>query len=71
MHKYGGTVVCLDATYKTIDYALPLSLLVVKTPSAYVTAGGFVVQFRTAQSIQQALKIFKRWESRPKFWMVE
>ncbi|KAL3188143.1 hypothetical protein MRX96_004138 [Rhipicephalus microplus] len=38
LKKYGGSVVCLDATHKTSDYALPLFLLVVKTPSGYTPA---------------------------------
>lgn len=32
LKKYGGSVVCLDATHKTSEYALPLFLLAVKTP---------------------------------------
>ncbi|XP_075739497.1 uncharacterized protein LOC119166678 [Rhipicephalus microplus] len=48
LKKYGGSVVCLDATHKTSDYALPLFLLVVKTPSGYTPAGVFIIQFETA-----------------------
>ncbi|KAL3209355.1 hypothetical protein MRX96_052386 [Rhipicephalus microplus] len=48
LKKYGGSVVCLDATHKMSDYALPLFLLVVKTQSEYTPAGVFIIQFETA-----------------------
>ncbi|XP_077546529.1 uncharacterized protein LOC144159089 [Haemaphysalis longicornis] len=59
--KYGGDVVCLDATYKTTNYSLPLFLIVVKTPSNFAVVGAFVVQFETAECIEEALQIFKDW----------
>lgn len=73
MLKYSDVVVCLDATYKTTDYALPLFLIVVKTSSCYAVAGAFIVQFETALSIEEALNIFKAWNPTlsPKFWMVD
>ncbi|KAL3188879.1 hypothetical protein MRX96_003035 [Rhipicephalus microplus] len=60
LKKYGGSVVCLDATHKTSDYALPLFLLVVKTPSGYTPAGVFIIQFEMAHCIAQALDVFKQ-----------
>ncbi|XP_070394561.1 uncharacterized protein [Dermacentor albipictus] len=73
MLKYSDDVVCLDATYKTTDYALPLFLIVVKTASSYAIAGAFMVQFETADSIEEALNTFKAWNPTlsPKFWMVD
>lgn len=73
MLKYSDVVVCLDATYKTTDYALPLFLIVVKTSSCYAVAGAFIVQFETALCIEEALNIFKAWNPTlsPKFWMVD
>ncbi|KAH8042069.1 hypothetical protein HPB51_020243 [Rhipicephalus microplus] len=61
LKKYGGSVVCLDATHKTSDYALPLFLLVMKTPSGYTPAGVFIIQFEMAHCIAEALDIFKQW----------
>ncbi|XP_077528080.1 uncharacterized protein LOC144139664 [Haemaphysalis longicornis] len=71
--KYGSAVVCLDATHKTSDYALPLFLLVVKTPSGYAAAGTFIVQFETSFCIAEALNIFKQWGNNfsPQYWMVD
>ncbi|XP_049275674.1 uncharacterized protein LOC125756178 [Rhipicephalus sanguineus] len=73
LKKYGGSVVCLDATHKTSDYALPLFLLVVKTPSGYTPAGVFIIQFETAQCIAEALSVFKQWCDNwsPQYWMVD
>lgn len=70
---YAKNVICLDATYKTTDYALPLFFLVVRTPVAYVTVGAFIVQFETSQHIEEELKIFKQWcpEMNPKYWIVD
>lgn len=69
LKKYGGSLVCLDATHKTSDYAPPLFLLVVKTPSG----GVFIVQFETAHCIAEALDIFKQWCDNwsPQYWMVD
>lgn len=73
LKKYGGSVVCLDATHKTSDYALPLFLLVVKTPSGYTPAGVFIIQFETAHCIAEALDVFKQWCDNwsPQYWMVD
>lgn len=35
LELYGGELTCLDATYKTTQYALPLFFVVVKTNSSY------------------------------------
>ncbi|KAH8040578.1 hypothetical protein HPB51_011406 [Rhipicephalus microplus] len=73
LKKYGGSVVCLDATHTTSDYALPLFLLVVKTPSGYTPAGVFIIQFETAHCIAEALDVFKQWCDNwsPQYWMVD
>ncbi|KAL3193842.1 hypothetical protein MRX96_000130 [Rhipicephalus microplus] len=73
LKKYVGSVVCLDATHKTTDYALPLFLLVVKTPSGYTPAGVFIIQFETAHCIAEALDGFKQWCDNwsPQYWMVD
>lgn len=73
LKKYEGSVVCLDATHKTSDYALALFLLVVKTPSGYTPAGVFIVQFETAHCIAEALDVLKQWcdNGSPHYWMVD
>ncbi|KAH7960095.1 hypothetical protein HPB49_016917 [Dermacentor silvarum] len=71
--KYSSNVVCLDATYKTTECALPLFFIIVKTTSCYAVVGAFVVQFETAECIGEALSIWRAWNSdlNPKFWMVD
>ncbi|KAL3197487.1 hypothetical protein MRX96_044889 [Rhipicephalus microplus] len=73
LKKYGGSVVCLDATHKTSDYALSLFLLVVKRPSGYKPAGVFIIQFETTHCIAEALDVFKQWCDNwsPQYWMVD
>lgn len=56
--KYGGNVVCLDATYKTINYSLTLVFIMAKTLSNFIVVGAFVVQFETAGCIEKALQIY-------------
>ncbi|CAN7979762.1 unnamed protein product [Ixodes pacificus] len=71
--QYGNSVTCLDATNKTTDYSLPLFFLVIKTPTNYMVAGVFVVQFETAACISEALAVFKEWNLgySPEYWMVD
>ncbi|CAN7944666.1 unnamed protein product [Ixodes hexagonus] len=71
--KYFKSVVCLDETNKTTDYALPLFFVVVKTPAGYMVAGVFIVQFETASCIAEPLSVFKRWcpDLDPEYWMVD
>ncbi|KAL3176765.1 hypothetical protein MRX96_039607 [Rhipicephalus microplus] len=73
LKKYGGSVVCLDVMHKTSGYALPLFLLVVKTPSGYTPAGVFIIQFEMAHCIAEALDVFKQWchNWSPQYWMVQ
>ncbi|CAN7949768.1 unnamed protein product, partial [Ixodes hexagonus] len=73
MAKYGGYVACMDATNKTTDYALPLFLVVVKTPCGYVTVGVFIVQFETQTCISEALSVLRKWcpNFQPQYWMVD
>ncbi|CAN7948225.1 unnamed protein product, partial [Ixodes hexagonus] len=73
MAKYGGYAACMDATNKTTDYALPLFLVVVKTPCGYVTVGVFIVQFETQTCISEALSVLRKWcpNFQPQYWMVD
>lgn len=72
MAKYKGYVACMDATYKTTNYALPLFLVVVKTPCGYVTVGIFIVQFETQTCISEAPSVLRKWcpNFQPQYWMV-
>ncbi|KAH6948411.1 hypothetical protein HPB50_024244 [Hyalomma asiaticum] len=73
LKQYGNNVTCFDATNKTTDYSLPLFFLVVKTPTNYMVAGVFVVQYETTACISEALNVFKSWnpEYLPKYFMVD
>ncbi|CAN7947606.1 unnamed protein product, partial [Ixodes hexagonus] len=73
LQKYGRSAVCLDATNKTTDYALPLFLLVVKTSLCYMTVGAFMVQFETSSCIAEALEMFRTWnkELNPEYFMID
>ena len=71
--RYGNEIACLDATYRTTRYTLPLFLLVVKTNVDYQVAGTFVSEIEDIESIEEALGIFKRWSPglKPKFFMTD
>lgn len=56
-----GSVLLLDATYKTTQYSLPLFLLVIKTNVNYCPVGFFVVQNEDSKSIAEALSVFRSW----------
>ncbi|KAM4030134.1 uncharacterized protein ACNLHF_021927 isoform 2-T2 [Anomaloglossus baeobatrachus] len=56
-----GSIVLLDATYRTTRYALPLYFLCVRTNVCYLIVGAFVTQEETSESIQEALLLFKSW----------
>lgn len=68
---YGNEMVLLDATYRTIQYPLPLFFLVVKTNTSYQVVGLFVCEKESEDSITEALSILKSWnaEVKPLFAM--
>lgn len=61
LRKYGNEICLLDATYKTIRYALPFFFLCVRTNVCYQVVGAFIIQYSTTEAIAEALKIFKSW----------
>ncbi|KAH6932621.1 hypothetical protein HPB50_008190 [Hyalomma asiaticum] len=73
LKQYGNNVTCLHATNKSTDYSLPLLYLVVKTPTNYMVAGVFVVQYETTACISEELSVFKSWnpEYLLKYFMVD
>ena len=60
--KY-GEMVLVDATYKTMTYALPLFVVCVRTNVDYMVVATFVTQFEDMESISEVLDILKSWNS--------
>ena len=63
MARYGNDVTCLDATYKTSRYCLPLYFLAVRTNIDY-HVGVFIPEDETVCSPHKALEILMKAESR-------
>lgn len=61
LERYGNEVVCLDATYKTTMYDLPLYFIAVPTNTIYMVVGMFIPKFNTSDGIAQALALLKEW----------
>lgn len=63
----------MDVTYKTTKYALPLYFIVVKTNVNYIVVALFIIQNEDSNSITEALKILKVWNSNwtPQHWMTD
>ena len=72
LSKY-GSICLLDATYKTMEYAVPLFFLFVKTNNDYCVAAMFVTQFEDASSVAEALQLINQWnpEWRPGSFIVD
>ncbi len=73
LDRYGGEICFLDATYKTTRYALPLFFIAVKTNVNYIVVGSFVIQQETTAAIQEALEVFRDWNShwQPEYFMTD
>ena len=71
--KRYGKILLLDATYKTMNYALPLFLVCVKTNISYIVVGEFVIEDENIESIAEALKVLKDWNGSldPLFFMTD
>ena len=61
LQKYGDGMCLLDATYKTIRYALPLFFLVVKTNVDYQVVPAFLIEGETTENITAVLIKIKEW----------
>ena len=61
----------MDATYKTMHYAMPLLFLCVKTNVNYEVVGAFICQNETTSEIEEALAKIKslKEEWNPQFFM--
>ncbi|XP_074641158.1 uncharacterized protein LOC141898911 [Tubulanus polymorphus] len=61
LSRYGNDLCLLDATYITLRYALPLFFLCVRTNVNYSVVGVFLTENESADSIQEALRVFQKW----------
>ena len=57
--RYAPSLICLDATYKTTKYSLPLFFLVVRTNVNFQVVGVMVLQEETTAMIQKGLQVFR------------
>ena len=67
--KYGNDISLVDATYKTTRYDIALFFICVKTNVGYTVVAEFVIQDETADKIEEAIQILKKWNPNwnPKF----
>ena len=71
--KYGNDICLIDATYKTTRYDIALFFICVKTNTGYTVVAEFVTQDETAEKIQEALEVIKKWNPQwnPKYFMTD
>lgn len=71
LKRYGSDICLLDATYKTMKYALPCFLLCVKTNVHYHPVAVFITLDEISSSISEALQIVKDWNPgfNPKYFL--
>ncbi|CAM4649087.1 unnamed protein product [Leuciscus chuanchicus] len=72
MLLYGQHMCFLDETYRAGRNSLPLFFLWVRTNVSYAAVGVFVTQTETKEVIEEALKVFQKWNSdwNPSHFMV-
>ena len=61
MARYAGELLMIDATYKTMKYALPLFFLVVPTNVDFQIIAVFITKEEKMETIAEALRIVKSW----------
>ncbi|XP_065216440.1 uncharacterized protein LOC135842756 [Planococcus citri] len=71
--KTFGGITLLDATYKTVKYALPMFCIAVKTNVNYCIVGMFITLSESSEKIKEALEIFKSWNPdwNPEYFVVD
>ena len=72
--KYGNTITCMDAIYKTTKYGFPCFFLVVKTSLGIGRVAATIIpQYETTEMIKEGLQILKLWNPqwKPKFFMTD
>ena len=71
--RYGGEIFLLDATYRTMRYALPLFFVCIPTNVKYMVVGVFITQYESQPAIAEALEKLKSWNEDwcPKYAMTD
>ena len=72
--KYGNTVSCMDAIYRTTKYGFPCFFLVVKTSlGTGQVVGTIIPQYETTELIAKGLEVLKSWnpEWKPNYFMTD
>ena len=74
LKRFGNTITCMDAVYKTLRYGFPCFFLVVKTSIGVGRVVGTIIpQFETEELIAEGLQVIKKWNPlwSPKYFMTD
>ena len=74
LQKFGNTITCMDAVYKTLRYGFPCFFLVIKTSIGIGRVVGTIIpQFETEELIAEGLSVIKSWNRSwsPKYFMTD
>ena len=74
LQKFGNTITCMDAVYKTLRYGFPCFFLVIKTSIGIGrVVGPIIPQFETEELIAEGLSVIKSWNRSwsPKYFMTD
>ena len=68
-----GEICLMDATYKTMRYAMPLFFLCVRTNVNYEIVAAFIIQNETTAEMEKALSIIRDWNKNwtPNYFMCD
>ncbi|XP_074648995.1 uncharacterized protein LOC141904314 [Tubulanus polymorphus] len=69
MARYGNDLCLMDATYRTLKYALPLFFICVRTNVNYTVVGTFLTEHESEDSIKEAPGVLKAWN--PKWYHLD
>ena len=62
LQRFGNTITCMDAVYKTLRYGFPCFFLVVKTSVGVGRVVATIIpQFETEELIAEGLRVIKSW----------
>ena len=61
MARYGIDLLTMDATYKTMKYALPLFFLCVRSNHHYQVVAVFITETELKKDIMEALAVIRAW----------
>ena len=73
LHRYGGEICLLDATYKTSIYGLPLFFVCINSNVGYSIVGSFITETESSDAIYEALKVLSDWNPNwcPDYFMTD